>query len=183
MTIFQTSPFGAPSATNIFCAQRWNAFQLYRELPKPTTTSDSHTSTLKSSAASSTAASQATEATQATAASQATETTQITAASQKTDATHAASTSQPSDPSSEPSPLSRAWIVGAIVGPIVGVGIFGAIIGWILYRRRKRNQRSLQQEYPFMSQDIKPQQLSNQPYELDTASTPRLYELSSQHYR
>ena len=36
ITIYQTSPFGAPSATNVFCAENWSAYQLYRELPVTT---------------------------------------------------------------------------------------------------------------------------------------------------
>ncbi|KAK2793859.1 hypothetical protein FQN50_009966 [Emmonsiellopsis sp. PD_5] len=33
MTVFQTSPFGSPSATNIFCWSNWSAATVYRELP------------------------------------------------------------------------------------------------------------------------------------------------------
>ncbi|EEH46115.2 uncharacterized protein PADG_02265 [Paracoccidioides brasiliensis Pb18] len=33
MTVYETSPFGSPSATNIFCWQDWKAYTVYRTLP------------------------------------------------------------------------------------------------------------------------------------------------------
>ncbi|PYI35939.1 hypothetical protein BP00DRAFT_476428 [Aspergillus indologenus CBS 114.80] len=39
MTIYETSPYGGPSASNLFCAQAWNANTVYRELPASSTTS------------------------------------------------------------------------------------------------------------------------------------------------
>lgn len=33
MTIYETSPGGSPSATNIFCWENWNAYTVYRKLP------------------------------------------------------------------------------------------------------------------------------------------------------
>jgi len=41
MTVFSTSPFGTPSATNIFCATNWEFNSIYRELPSHTTSSAS----------------------------------------------------------------------------------------------------------------------------------------------
>ncbi|KAK2796594.1 hypothetical protein FQN51_009285 [Onygenales sp. PD_10] len=38
MTVYQTSPFGSPSATNIFCWSNWSAATVYRELPAPAAT-------------------------------------------------------------------------------------------------------------------------------------------------
>lgn len=93
----------------------------------------------------------------------------------------ASQTSDLSSVTSEPSHSSRAWIAGPVVGSVAGVAILAAlVICWLVYRR-KRNQTSLPQEQPFMSQvNFPPQQYSNQPHELHAAGAiPHAYELSS----
>lgn len=44
MTIFETSPYGTPSAINIFCGFSWKANTIYRQLQATTTTEPSTTS-------------------------------------------------------------------------------------------------------------------------------------------
>ncbi|OAX79998.1 hypothetical protein ACJ72_05675 [Emergomyces africanus] len=39
MTVYETSPGGSPSATNIFCWENWSAYTVYRRLPTEATNS------------------------------------------------------------------------------------------------------------------------------------------------
>ncbi|KAI2794571.1 hypothetical protein POX_a01170 [Penicillium oxalicum] len=129
MTIFQTSPYGTPSATNIFCADAWSAFSVYRELPVPTTTSTS------SSVDSTLSTTQSDPRTSLPIPSQTSP-----SASQTNTSASQTSTSSPSPPESH---SSKAWIAGVVVGVIAGLAI---IVGLFFFFRRK--QKKMQPEKP-----------------------------------
>ncbi|OQE36127.1 hypothetical protein PENCOP_c012G08513 [Penicillium coprophilum] len=101
---------------------------------------------------------------------------------------------------------SKAWIAGVVVGPIAGIALIAAFILWWIYRQ-KRKQPSSSQEQLFMGHGHPHSSLSTgyppqyptgyrphnsteypmenykQMHELGTAQTPRLYELGSAGYR
>lgn len=60
---------------------------------------------------------------------------------------------------------SKAWISGAVIGPLAGVAIVAALIFWWIYRR-KQNRPFLSQEQPFISQSPPSQQSAGYPLEL-----------------
>ncbi|KAF4766326.1 hypothetical protein N7455_005583 [Penicillium solitum] len=100
------------------------------------------------------------------------------------------STTAESQASQSPTPTvaatkgsSKAWIAGAVIGPLAGVAIVAALIFWWIYRRGQ-NQPSLSQEQPFLNQSPPPQQDAGylrepykQAHELPTKPYKQIYEL------
>ncbi|KAJ6123901.1 hypothetical protein N7471_011218 [Penicillium samsonianum] len=164
MTIFQTFPYATPSASNIFCGFHWEANTIYRELQATTTTEST------SSPTPSTTTSQRSP----------TATTGLAKDSQA---------SQSPTPTVAPTTTSssKAWIAGAVIGPLAGVAIIAALVFWRIYRR-KQKEPSLSQEQPFMSHGPPqppqppagyPLEPYKQMHELPNTQTPRVYELGS----
>jgi hypothetical protein len=58
----------------------------------------------------------------------------------------------PSSTSSSASKPSKAWIAGAVIGPIIGLALIGAIV-WCLLRRRKNKKLAPQQGSAAMSME------------------------------
>ncbi|KAH6892520.1 hypothetical protein B0T10DRAFT_458229 [Thelonectria olida] len=113
-TLFQTSPNGLPSATNIDCRPAWSAYTVYRELVTSSTSSALETSST-SAEPSSTSSDP----------SRTTSTILITL-----------TTSAELSPESQSSG-SKAWIAGAAVGAVAGIALLLGSI-WFLLRRRKQ---------------------------------------------
>ncbi|KAM0818177.1 hypothetical protein AB5N19_03986 [Seiridium cardinale] len=114
-TIFQTSPYGLPSAMNYGCRAAWSAYTVYRANPATAAVTSTTMSTQKTSEVSTTAAPLTTAATQS-------------------------QTAMPTpDPSASSTSESKAWIAGAVIGPIVGLAII-ALIVWFLMRKKRRDK-------------------------------------------
>ncbi|PLB52766.1 hypothetical protein P170DRAFT_111958 [Aspergillus steynii IBT 23096] len=99
MTIFQTAPYETPSASNVFCANYWVAFTIFRKLPATTTSSEPSTITTAASTSSTTLPSAT-----------------------------ASSTALP-EPDASPTGSSnsnQAWIAGPVVGSIAAVATIAA---------------------------------------------------------
>ncbi|KAJ5968646.1 hypothetical protein N7501_004894 [Penicillium viridicatum] len=129
MPIFETTPYGTPSASNIFCGFAWKANTIYRQL-QATTTTEPRTGSVdrvlptnqNSSVLSNPVHHDLT-----------TTTTSTTAASQ---------TSQSPTPTMAPTKgSSKAWISGAVIGPLAGVAIVAALIFWWIYRRKQNRPK------------------------------------------
>ncbi|KAK2791682.1 hypothetical protein FQN52_004598 [Onygenales sp. PD_12] len=96
MTVYQTSPFGSPSATNIFCWSNWSAATVYRELPAPAATETEPPTTKPQ-----------------------TTTAETTTAETTSSAPTATEKPEPSEKT------NNAWIAGAVVGPVAGLALVG----------------------------------------------------------
>ncbi|CRL18712.1 unnamed protein product [Penicillium camemberti] len=162
MTIFETSPYGRPSAINIFCGFSWKANTIYRQLQATTTTEPMPSPTLSTT-------------TSPTGPSPTTTTTSTTADSQ--------ASQSPTPTVAATNGSSKAWIAGAGIGPLAGLAIVSALISWWIYRR-KQNQPSLSQEQPFISQSPPPKQYAGYPlepykqiHELPTTEAPRIHKI------
>ncbi|KAJ3476729.1 hypothetical protein NLG97_g9031 [Lecanicillium saksenae] len=108
--------------SSIFCAQYWFAIEAYRDTAVVTTSPATKTSTSASSRSTSTS-------------NPATMTTSVT-----TTTSGGSSTSPPaSEPSSGSS--SKAWIAGAVVGPVAGVALLGFAF-WFLRRRNAQKKNN-----------------------------------------
>ncbi|OAQ97108.1 hypothetical protein LLEC1_05839 [Akanthomyces lecanii] len=116
--------------SSIFCAQYWYAIQAYRDTV-PVTTSASTTKTKTSSSSGSTPASNSASMTTSLSSSSTTP-----SAAGSSGATSPTSTPEPSSGSS-----SKAWIAGAVVGPIAGLALIGFAF-WFLRRRSAKNKVS-----------------------------------------
>ncbi|KAJ5475939.1 hypothetical protein N7475_001668 [Penicillium sp. IBT 31633x] len=172
MTIFQTAPYATPSASNIFCAENWVAFTVFRELPATTTSSDSSTITTSAASSSRTVLSTTTS-------SETLSTTPSTAAT----ATRTAQASGLPTTTETSGSSSKAWIAGVVVGPVVGVALIAAIVGWLIYRRKQRQQK-LQREQPLTNENFAYRTGPyKQPQEMDTVYYPPVHELSSYAYK
>ncbi|KAJ5769159.1 hypothetical protein N7520_003718 [Penicillium odoratum] len=119
MTIYQTSPGGDPSATNIDCRPDWRAYTLYRELEFLVTITgkesclemDRYITTIS-----------------------ATSTTSIVS---KTTTSVIPTTSTPT-----PSPpQNKGWIAGAVIGPIAVIALV-FLAYWLWRRQRKQSHES-----------------------------------------
>ncbi|KAJ5150794.1 uncharacterized protein N7500_004341 [Penicillium coprophilum] len=97
---------------------------------------------------------------------------------------------------------SKAWIAGVVVGPIAGIALIAALILWWIYRQKRKQSLSSQEQlfmghghpqslqstgyppqyptgYPSHHSNGYPMETYKQMHELGTAQTPRLYELGS----
>ncbi|PGH06146.1 hypothetical protein GX51_02534 [Blastomyces parvus] len=108
MTVYETSPFGSPSATNIFCWENWSAYTVYRNLPAEATGSPTITPPPK--------------------------TTQPP--NLPTGDPQMTSTPPPPPPAPEESKSNGGTIGGAVGGAVVGVSILA--LAYFFYRRRQK---------------------------------------------
>ncbi|OJJ45181.1 hypothetical protein ASPZODRAFT_134578 [Penicilliopsis zonata CBS 506.65] len=111
MTIFQTSPDGTPTATNIDCRNNWQAFTIYQELEVLFTTELS------------------------TASSTISTTPGVTTPSATRPSVTA--TTSPIPTAGPAGKSNKSWIAGAVIGPIAGI-ILATVVFW-LRRRRARH--------------------------------------------
>ncbi|OJJ96412.1 hypothetical protein ASPACDRAFT_46574 [Aspergillus aculeatus ATCC 16872] len=151
MTIYQTSPYGGPSASNLFCAQAWNANTVYRELPAASTTPTSKSSLTTAAITSSPTVTSIKETSAATISS-------------------TTPTARESVTTSSSGSSSKAWIAGPVVGAVVGIAIIvgGAI--FFLSRKQRRTfhpqpQYDLGSGYPYGGNGSFVQQQQQQPQE------------------
>ncbi|CAG7996635.1 unnamed protein product [Penicillium olsonii] len=135
MTLFQSAPYALPSATNIFCAESWSAFTVFRELAVSTTSSDSSSSTISTSLRTTT---------QST--TPPTITSSSTQAPSTTDTTTATQSGESQTVTGSESSQSRGWIAGAVVGSFIAVAIVAGLVGWFVYRRKKARKESVKEE-------------------------------------
>ncbi|PLB39769.1 uncharacterized protein BDW47DRAFT_102376 [Aspergillus candidus] len=209
MTIYESAPFKGPTASNIFCAEHWSAFQVYRKLPEPTTTPEAEESSTKSKPQPASPAS-TTSTTKETAKptedkptedkptkTKSTEPSPSEASptAAKPTSTEDKPTDDPPNSKPDPSPPSQAWIAGAVAGPIAGIAFFAGIVVWVIYRRKHRRDRvAWPHDHPYMGPPVMKQQQQfpyemsapglkqpqQFPYEMDpTGRRPSVYELSS----
>ncbi|KAJ6086837.1 hypothetical protein N7467_005751 [Penicillium canescens] len=172
MTIFQSAPYASPSASNIFCAEYWLAFTVFRELAVSTTSSDSSTI----STSSRTSAPSATTSSETGSPSNNSPTTAAPTASASTTAVQAGDSQTVTGTQFS---QSKGWIAGAVVGSVAVLAIIAGLVGWFLYLRKKAQQLSAK-EGSTMRQSLPYQQsLYKAPQEMDTVSNPFVHELSS----
>lgn len=146
MTIYESATTDKP-AIDYFCYDTWSVSTIFRQTAAPTTTGKSHRVSL-----SPTSISQLTV--------NPTDTTSITAApgSSTTTALAASATStgtSSSSPSKDDSGggASKAWIAGAVIGPVAGaVLVFG--LGYWFARRRLRERHVPQPPSSSGNQDL-----------------------------
>ncbi|OJJ70104.1 hypothetical protein ASPBRDRAFT_56827 [Aspergillus brasiliensis CBS 101740] len=163
MTIYQSEPYATPSAYNLFCADFWSAYTIYRELPATTTSTTSATSDSKASAT----------------------TAPITSVATQTSSATQTSTASPSSTSTSSSSGKRqAWIAGPVIGAVVGVGAVAAAV--IFFLRRRIIQSPQAMEYQSVSprartvSELPTESLTGMVHEMPSSSTSRVgpYELS-----
>lgn len=159
MTIFETVPFGSPSATNWNCrfTEAWVASTVYRNLPaaatREKTICKSETSMLQFSGTagittrnrlcrtSLMSTRRVLDATGSpTTTSSSIDTASVTSSSEST-----------STPAASDGSESKAWIAGAVVGPIAGLGLCAAAY-WLWRRHRNKHNRQLSTEQEAHSQ-------------------------------
>ncbi|KAI1863419.1 uncharacterized protein JN550_009530 [Neoarthrinium moseri] len=109
-TIFQSSPGGLPSATNIGCRAAWVANTVYRELPSTVTSTVTSSSTLSAS---------------------------VTGTTKSVSSTTAGTTQPASSAGNSGGSGSNAWIAGAVIGPIAAVALIGLLICFFARRKQK----------------------------------------------
>ncbi|KAL2698221.1 hypothetical protein AAEP93_010931 [Penicillium crustosum] len=175
MTIFQSAPYASPSASNIFCAEYWVAFTVFRELAVSTTSSKS--STISTSSRTSVLSTTVPSTTGSSSNNSPTTAAPTVAAS--TTATQAGD-------SQTVTSQSQGWIAGAVIGSVAATAIIAGLIGWIVYLRKKAQQLSVKEES--IARQSLPYQKSTHkaPQEIDTASNPSnpfVHELSSYGYK
>lgn len=171
MTIFQNSPGGTPSATNIGCRVGWSAYTVYRELEVLVTTTGKSFVELvpkKGSAKLCIGTASATTATTAVAS------TTVTSAPA---ATHTATP----DPTSD---SSTVWIAGAVIGPIVGLAL--VFLAYWLWRRQQKRSRMSHLSEPSQSSFAELHGHQSTPFELPSTEVKawaRLAELPASDFR
>ncbi|KKZ59947.1 hypothetical protein EMCG_05238 [[Emmonsia] crescens] len=114
MTIYETSPGGSPSATNIFCWKDWKANTIYRSLPQGATGNAPLTDNVQASPT-------------------------ITPPPETTSQPPNQPISDPktsSPPMQEEPKSNRSLIIGATIGAIVGFTILG--LAYFFYRRKQK---------------------------------------------
>ncbi|KAJ5967122.1 hypothetical protein N7501_003370 [Penicillium viridicatum] len=179
MTIFQSAPYASPSASNIFCAENWVAFTVFRELAVSTTSSESsaistssRTSVLSTTAPSTTGSS--------------TNNSPTTAAPTVAVSTTATQAGDLQTVTGSKSSQSQGWIAGAVIGSVAATAIIAGLIGWFVYLRKKAQRLSVKEE-SITRQSLPYRQSTHKvPQEIYTASnpsTPFVHELSSYGYR
>ncbi|PGH15780.1 hypothetical protein AJ79_02160 [Helicocarpus griseus UAMH5409] len=120
MTIYETSPFGSPSATNIFCWSDWRANTVYRRLPSETT-SGQKTPPI-------------------TAAPEPTATHQAANPGSRSGEGSGSGSRSKGSGSKKQSGSGKGWIAGAVIGPVAAAVL--AILGFVYYRRRQKQADS-----------------------------------------
>ncbi|KAJ5186503.1 hypothetical protein N7449_011267 [Penicillium cf. viridicatum] len=179
MTIFQSAPYASPSASNIFCAEYWVAFTVFRELAVSTTSSES--STISTSSRTSVPSTTALSTTGLS-----TNNSPTTAAPTVDASTTATQAGDSQTVTGSQSSQSQGWIAGAVIGTVAATAIIAGLIGWFLYLRKKAQQISVKEE--FIARQSLPYQQSTYKalQEIDTASNPSnpfVHELSSYGYK
>ncbi|KAH7395027.1 hypothetical protein DE146DRAFT_68109 [Phaeosphaeria sp. MPI-PUGE-AT-0046c] len=148
MTIYASQPNVQPSARNYGCRAQWSANTLFKELAATPTPSSSSAPVSSASPASS-----------AVSTTLAMSTTPI--ASNPSTIPSSANTGAPlgqdGGATGGSSSSSKAWIAGAVVGPLV---LLGALVAGLLFWRRRRNQKRDASQMP-LTQEIGS---SHQPY-------------------
>ncbi|KAJ6161888.1 hypothetical protein N7485_010118, partial [Penicillium canescens] len=156
MTIFQSAPYASPSASNIFCAEYWLAFTVFRELAGSTTTSESEWSGRLTDYV-----------------SRVFHYFHIVPAS-----TTAVQAGDSQTVTGTQSSQSKGWIAGAVVGSVAVLAIIAGLVGWFLYLRKKAQQLSAKEESTMRQSLPYQQSLYKAPQEMDTVSNPFVHELS-----
>ncbi|OAA70976.1 hypothetical protein LEL_09567 [Akanthomyces lecanii RCEF 1005] len=129
MSIMSAPGAKADVTSSIFCAQYWFAIQAYRDTVPVTSTSATKTKTSPSTGSTPTSNSAS-----MTTSLSSSSTTPSTAGS--SGATSPTSTPEPSSGSS-----SKAWVAGAVVGPVAGLALIGFAF-WFLRRRSAKKKVS-----------------------------------------
>ncbi|KAJ5425393.1 hypothetical protein N7465_000463 [Penicillium sp. CMV-2018d] len=182
MTIFQSAPDASPSASNIFCAENWVAFTVFRVCPH--TTAKRRIYKLTASPESATiSASSRTSVLSTTAPSTTGSFTNIPPTTAAPTATQAGDL-QPVTGSQ--SSQRQGWIAGAVIGSVAATAIIAGLIGWFVYLRKKAQRLSVKEE-SIARQSLPYRQSTHKaPQEIYTASNrsnPFVHELSSYSYR
>ncbi|EEQ86923.1 uncharacterized protein BDCG_02043 [Blastomyces dermatitidis ER-3] len=126
MTVYETSPGGSPSATNIFCWENWSAYTVYRKLPAEATDSSTITPPPQTSPPQTSPPQ--------TSPSQTSQPPNLPSNNpQESDPRP----STPPTPAPEKSRSNGALIGGVAAGAVVGVSILA--LAYFFYRRKQKN--------------------------------------------
>lgn len=171
MTIFETAPFGSPSATNWDCRVEggWVASTVYRNVlaavTKETTICKSQRAVFRISGTASMITripSQSCRiALMCTRRDLDATGSPTTTTSSGDVASFTSSSTSTSTPAASDSGESQAWIAGAVVGPIAGLALCAAAF-WLRRRRRNHHDRHLVTEHEAHSEGNDAQQVSPQ---------------------
>lgn len=170
MTIFETIPFGSPSATNWDCrvTEAWVASTVYRNLPaaatRETTICKSETSMLQfSGIVGITTRNQLcrTSLMCTQHVSDATGSPTTTTSSSSDVASITSSSKSTSTPAASDGSESKAWIAGAVLGPIAGLGLCAAAY-WLWRRHQNKHNLHLSTEHEAHSRVNDTQQVGPQ---------------------
>ncbi|KAJ5485464.1 hypothetical protein N7539_005452 [Penicillium diatomitis] len=174
ITILGSDTLKDPPATSIGCVLNWSAWTLYRALPTPTDSSASTSSTSASTASS------------------ALSTPSITPPPQvsTTMFSRSSTTSSPTGtpPPADPEPKSKAWIAGAVVGPVAGIALLAGL-AWFIYRQKRRRSDAKRPNERFSGNPLL-ESLGTPPLEMPTdrsrhemASNPAAQKLDPRHFK
>ncbi|EEP81446.1 predicted protein [Uncinocarpus reesii 1704] len=108
MTIYQTFSPNAPFVRDLFCWNGWTAFTIFEKVPATTATSSTVAESLPTA----------------------------TSGATVTSLPSATATPPPSEPDADDD-SNKAWIAGAVVGPIAACALIGALGFWIGRRRNR----------------------------------------------
>lgn len=193
MTIFQSAPYASPSASNIFCAEYWVAFTVFRELAVSTTSSGSFPCKtakkriyeLTASQESSTISTSSRTNVPSTTAPSTTGFPTTAAPTVAASATATLAGDSQTMTGSQSSP-SRGWIAGAVIGSVAATAIIAGLIGWFAHLRKKAQQLSVKEESIARQSLPYHQSTHKEPQEIDTTSNPSnlfVHELGSYGYK
>lgn len=192
MTIFHSAPYASPSASNIFCAEYWVAFTVFRELAVSTTSSSMcpHPTAKKRIYELTASPESSTISTSSRTSVLSTTAPSTTGSSTNNSPTTAAPTATQAGDSQtvtgSPSSQSQGWIAGAVIGSVAATAIIAGLIGWFVYLRKKARQLSVKEESIARHSLPYRQSTHKAPQEIDTASNPSnpfVHELSSYGYK
>ncbi|EUC50743.1 hypothetical protein COCMIDRAFT_81148 [Bipolaris oryzae ATCC 44560] len=135
-TIYATSPAGLPSAVNYGCRMNWKAYTIYRELPATTTSLSALTSATPTPPMSVTPAEVVSTSTVVVSAS-----LSIGVSTSRLDVVEATSNPESELRSGpEPERQNKAWIAGAVIGPVVGISLL--VVATYFWRSRGRARQT-----------------------------------------
>ncbi|RMJ23186.1 hypothetical protein PHISP_05954 [Aspergillus sp. HF37] len=133
MTIFQTG-IGSSSVLDMFCWENWDISTIFRQKPVTATSTSDSSTTLTPGPSITTSLASAIATTTGSSDSR--------SGSRSGSSTGTGTASDPSTTSNEPRVNGQAWIAGAVIGPVAGCAIIGALGFWLFRRRTEKGREA-----------------------------------------
>lgn len=175
MTIYESSTGVGPYVRNMFCWDNWSAFTIFQQTPLTSTSAPTST-TSKLPTLIYRRASLETGSTNILYCYSATASAGVTSSAPT--ATSTTSQSNDDDPPKKADEPSKAWIAGAVVGPVVACSLIGALGFWI--GRRRQRDTSGQSMIPISEVDGANHAAGFGPYDHDLKGNNRHYAVPSE---